>query len=56
MFLLCHFRRVTQSASTPKKDGVIQFKGKDLQLELRAKHEREKEDGKERVQFQRSQM
>ena len=42
MFLLCHFRRVTRSASTPKKDVVIQFKGKDLRLELRAKHEKGK--------------
>ena len=27
-------------SSTPKKDGVIQFKGKELRLELRARHEK----------------
>ena len=35
-----YFRRVTRSSNTPKKDGVIQFKGKELRLELRSRHER----------------
>ena len=42
MVLLYNFRRVTHQLATPKKEGVIQFKGKDLHLKLCAKHERQK--------------
>ena len=42
MVLLYNFRRVTRQSSTPKKEGVIQFKGKELRLDLRSRHEKRK--------------
>ena len=40
MVLLYIFRWVTRQSATSKKEGAIQFKGKDLHLDLCAKHEK----------------